>query len=109
MKLTSYLIKAVFVSAVLVMLAIPSFAGMGNGPGDGTGNGGVGPGDGTGNGPGTCLASPVMTQPMLLVRGGNGHGGGNGGHGPGDGTGNGGVGPGDGTGNGPGTGDCPAT
>jgi hypothetical protein len=58
MKLRSYLNKAILVSAVLAVMAVPSFAGMGNGPGDGTGNGGNGPGDGTGNGPGTgCSAT----------------------------------------------------
>ena len=48
--------------------------GSGNGPGDGTGNGGVGPGDGTGNGPGDCtnLISDLPTDGLLIARNGNG-------------------------------------
>ncbi len=79
----------------------------GHGPGDGTGNDGDGPKDGSGYGPGDCTSAVLhFDGSRLLVRGGNGNGGGNGGHGPGDGTGNGGDGPADGTGNGPGTGTC---
>lgn len=77
------------------------FLAKGNGPGDGTGNGGSGPKDGTGNGKkrGTCtkLSSDAQDNINSIIAGRGNCGGGNGG---GQGSGNGG-------GQGSGTGTCP--